>query len=73
MGSITSRDEWPPKPPKRFVARWVERIVNGERTLVQVEDYVIDWPSLRGGGGTVRVEDDGGPWQQNAMRDLEGR
>lgn len=51
MGCITSRDKWPPDPPRRFVVRnkWVLVSENGRvvKKLVPVEDYTIDWPSLR--------------------------
>lgn len=71
MGCITSRDKWPPEPKKRFIVRWKEKIINGQKVLVESEDYVIDWPALRGGGGTSQTEDTG-PWQQDAIRSLEG-
>jgi hypothetical protein len=56
MGSITSRKQWPPEPPRRSVVRWEQKLVeeNGKivSKLVPVEDYTIDWPSLRCSGSS---------------------
>jgi hypothetical protein len=56
VGCITSRKEWPPKPPKRPVVRTEQKMVlrDGKwvSELVQVVDYTIDWPSLRCSGSS---------------------
>ena len=56
MGSITSRGKWPPDPPRRSVLRWEQKLVevNGKivSKLVQVEDYTIDWGSLKCSGSS---------------------
>ena len=61
MGCITSRDKWPPEPAKRFIVRskWV-LVSDGDKVvkkLVPVEDYVIDWPSLRCSGSSREREE----------------
>lgn len=35
MGSITSRQEWPPKTPKKPVPQWEWKIVDGAKKLVR--------------------------------------
>lgn len=61
MGSITSREKWPPDPRRRAIVRWEKRLVeeNGKvvSKLVAVTDYVIDWPGLRCSGSSINVED----------------
>ena len=41
--------------------RWEKRLVQEDgklvSKLVQVTDYVIDWPSLRCSGSSIKVED----------------
>lgn len=37
MGSITSRDKWPPEPPKKPVIKWRWEIVDGKKKLVRVK------------------------------------
>jgi hypothetical protein len=65
MGCITSRDKWPPEPTRRFVIRnrWVLVNEGGKvvKKLVPVEDYVIDWPSLRCSGSYRGGEPDNDP------------
>jgi len=34
MGSITSRDKWPPEPPKYVAPKWKWIIVDGKKKLV---------------------------------------
>lgn len=74
MGCITSRP-WPPKPYKRPVIRWERRLVKvGDEVvarIVEVEDYVIDWPSLRCCGAKSASRDDTSPWQETAIRHME--
>ena len=76
MGCITSRDKWPPDPMKRVIVRYEKRLVlEGGRwvsKLVGVEDYTIDWPSLRCSGSSRGGEEDTSVLQSNAIRHLEG-
>lgn len=80
MGCITSRP-WPPKPFKRIVVRdmLVDEIENGEvkRVCISVEDYVWVRPgesqqSTSGGPGS-NWNEESGPWQDIAIRQLEDR
>lgn len=55
MGSITTRDEWPPQPKKKYVPQYEKRLVlvDGKWIAVDVlrEDYVSpQWPVRRTGG-----------------------
>ena len=36
MGSITSRDKWPPEPPKA-PKNWEWKIIDGVKRLVRIE------------------------------------
>lgn len=79
MGSITSRgDSWPPKPYKRFLGRniLVDQIDKDEvkQIRVSVEDYVWVYPGERHNGGSgvpTRWDEEAGPWQETAIRNLE--
>lgn len=76
MGCITSRKDWPPKPPKRAVVRAEKRLVMKDgkwvSEIVQVVDYTIDWPSLRCSGSSVSAADDTSVMQDAAIRAMEG-
>lgn len=37
MGSITSREKWPPDPPYKPPKNWEWQIVNGMKKLVRVK------------------------------------
>lgn len=76
MGCITSRDKWPPDPSRRTVIRYEKKLViEGVKwvsKLVPVEDYVIDWPSLRCSGSSNGKPEDTSVLQSNAIRSMEG-
>lgn len=76
MGCITSRDKWPPEPNKRVIIRHKKKLVlEGGRwvsKVVAVEDYTIDWPSLRCSGSSHTGCDDTSVLQSNAIRHMEG-
>jgi hypothetical protein len=79
MGCITSRgDNWPPKPYKRVIIRekLEERVEGGEikKVSAPVEDYVWVYPGEWHGGGSgvaARWDEEAGPGQENAIRNLE--
>lgn len=37
MGSITSREKWPPEPPQKAPKNWEWKIVDGIKRLVRIE------------------------------------
>lgn len=37
MGSITSREKWPPDPPRSAPKNWEWKIVDGIKKLVRIE------------------------------------
>ena len=73
MGCITSREKWPPDPPKRSVLRWEKRLISENGVvvskIVQVEDYVTDWQGLR--CSSRSATDDTTTMQDAAIRRME--
>jgi hypothetical protein len=37
MGSITTRDKWPPEPPQKPAKHWEWQIVDGVKKLVPIK------------------------------------
>lgn len=76
MGCITSREKWPPDPPKRTIVLWERKMVmDGGRWVAKVvprEEVITDWPSLKCAGSSISASDDSSVLQSNAIRHLEG-